>query len=105
MRYLSSPDWQAPLWVAATCLRMVAEQCDGGWPVAPDQMRLLMGFFAAAAAAIPDSEGHAALLDLALQVKPPTCQRLKPLAELAHLQMSVGISAARRGTPKRLQLS
>ena len=68
MRNLSSPDWQAPLWVAATCLRMVAEQRDGNLPVAPDQFRLLMGFFATAAAAIPDSGGHAALLDLALQV-------------------------------------
>ncbi len=68
---LSSPDWQAPLWVAATCLRMMAEQYDGDWPVAPDEMQLLTGFFATAAAAIP--EGHSGLLDLALQVSARHC--------------------------------
>ena len=68
VRRLSSPDWQAPLWVAASCLRLAAERCDGEWSAAPGEMQLLMGCFAAAAAAIPDSDGHAALLDLALQV-------------------------------------
>ncbi len=71
VRTLSSPDWQAPVWIAATCLRMMAEQCDGDWPAAPGEVRLLMGLFAATAAAIPDSEGHAALLNLALRVLAP----------------------------------
>ena len=68
MQKLAGPDWQAPLWVAVVCLRMVAERCDGDWPAAPGETRLLLGFFAAAAAAISDSEEHAALLDLALRV-------------------------------------
>ena len=68
MQELSSPDWQAPLWIAAVCLRMLADQPEGDSLATRGETRVLMGFFTAAASAIPDAEGHSVLLDLALQV-------------------------------------
>ena len=69
VRKLSSPDWQAPLWIAAVCLRMLADRSAKDACLAlPGEKRLLMSFFAAAAVAVPDAEGLDALLDLSLQV-------------------------------------
>ena len=69
VRKLTSPDWQSPLWIAAICLRLLAEQTAAAeWPAPSAERWILCGFFAAAAAAVTDAVGQDALLALALQV-------------------------------------